>query len=71
MILLWSIIYNKIVQINADKIAGLTGFAPEQIALVKSTIAKGTTDTELAYFLTICKNVNLNPLLKQIWCYKD
>ena len=62
---------NDIVQINATKISTLTGFTPEAIAIVKSTVAKGTTDTELAFFLSICKSVNLNPLNKEIWCYKD
>jgi len=62
---------NEIVQINAEKISTLTGFSPEAIAIVKNTVAKGTTDTELAFFLSICKSVNLNPLNKEIWCYKD
>jgi len=62
---------NEIVQINADKIAALTGFKPEEIAIVKNTVAKGTTDTELAYFLNMAKSSNLNPFMKEIWCYKD
>lgn len=62
---------NQIVQINADKISAFTKFTPEEIAIVKSTVAKGTTDTELAYFLSICSSVNLNPMMKEIWCYKD
>lgn len=62
---------NDIVKINADKIAVLTGFKPEEVAILKNTVAKGTTDTELAYFLSVCKNVELNPFMKEIWCYKD
>jgi recombination protein RecT len=62
---------NDIVQLNAEKISNLTGFAPAAIALIKNTVAKGTTDTELAFFLTAAKSVNLNPLNKEIWCYKD
>lgn len=62
---------NEIVQINAEKISNLTGFSPEAIAIIKNTVAKGTTDTELAFFLSICKSVNLNPLNREIWCYKD
>lgn len=61
----------EIVQINAEKISNITGFPPEVVAIVKNTVAKGTTDTELAFFLSICKSVNLNPLNKEIWCYKD
>ena len=57
-------------QINA-RIATMTGFSPEEVGVIKGSIAKGTTDTELAYFLQVCKNVNLNPFLKQVWCFKD
>ena len=62
---------NEIVQINADKIATMTGYKSDEIALIKSTVAKGTTDTELAYFINVCKSVQLNPFNKEIWCYKD
>ena len=37
-----------IVQVNADKISELTGYKPEEVAIVKNTVAKGCTDTELA-----------------------
>lgn len=59
------------VQINADKIAGFTNFKAEEIAIIKNTVAKGTTDSELAFFLSICSSVKLNPMMKEIWCYKD
>lgn len=62
---------NEIVQINADKIANMTGYSSEEVAIVKSSVAKNTTDTELAYFLNVCKSVQLNPFNKEIWCYKD
>ena len=61
----------QIVQVTADKISKLTGFTVEQIAVVKNTVAKGTTDTELAYFLSVAKTVELSPFNKEIWCYKD
>lgn len=60
-----------IVQINADKIATMTGYSAEEVAIVKSSVAKNTSDTELAYFLNVCKSVGLNPFNKEIWCYKD
>jgi len=44
---------------------------PEQVAIVKNTVAKGTTNTELAFFLNVCKLSDLNPFIKEIWCYKD
>lgn len=62
---------NEIVQVNADKISNLTNYKPEEIAILKQTVAKGTTDTELAYFLSLSRSVDLNPFVKEIWCYKD
>lgn len=62
---------NEILTINADKISKLTKYSPEEVAIVKNTVAKGTTDTELAFFLSLCRSVNLNPMNKEIWCYKD
>jgi len=61
----------SIVELNAQKISAMTGYTPEQIAIVKTTVAKGVTDTELAYFLNIARSVNLNPFNKEIWAYKD
>ena len=62
---------NDIVQINADKIANLTGYSADEIAIIKKTVAKNTTDAELALFAKTCKTLNLNPFNKEIWCYKD
>jgi hypothetical protein len=62
---------NEITVLNADKIATMTQYSREEVAVVKATVAKGTTDTELAYFLSICRSAGLNPMLKEIWCYKD
>lgn len=56
--------------IEISKIAG-SAYTPEQVHIIKNTVAKETTDTELAYFLTVANSVNLNPFLKQIWCLKD
>jgi len=61
----------QMVQINAQKIASFTSFKEEEIAIIKNTVAKGTTDSELAFFLSICSSVHLNPMMKEIWCYKD
>lgn len=57
--------------LTADKISRVTGYTPEQIAIIKANVAKGTTDNELAYFASVCKSINLNPLNKEVWCYKD
>lgn len=61
----------EILQINADKISALTKYTSEEVAILKQTVAKGTTDTELAYFLSLSRSVELNPFVKEIWCYKD
>ncbi len=47
------------------------GYTNEQVAVIQNTVAKGTTATELAYFINVCKTVDLNPFVKEIWCYKD
>lgn len=48
-----------------------TDYSIEQIEVIKNSVAKNTTDTELKYFLNVCKSTGLNPFMKEIWCYKD
>lgn len=47
------------------------GYSKAQIRVIASSVAKGCTPAELAYFLNVCKSVNLNPFNKEVWCYKD
>lgn len=42
-------------------------YTAEQIELIKSTVAAGTTDLELALFLEVAKSSGLNPFQKQIY----
>ena len=43
-------------------------FNAEQVELIKTTVAKGTSNNQLALFLHTCKRTGLDPLAKQIHC---
>lgn len=65
---------NELVKVseNDNKISkAVLGFSPEEVAIVKNTVAKGVTDVELAFFLMNASQAELNPLNKEIWCYKN
>lgn len=60
---------------QATSLANIASFSlkdltPSQVAVIKSTIAKGATDDELQWFLYQCHALGLNPLLKEIWFIK-
>lgn len=62
----------EIVKTGNQKISDQVAiYSPEEIAIIKGTVAKGFTDLELSYFLNVAKVYQLNPFTKQIWGYKD
>lgn len=57
-----------VIQQASQSILASTGYTREEIEIVKATVAKGTTDAELAMFVRTAMKRGLDPLSKQIHC---
>jgi len=53
-----------------EEIALQQRYTPEELKLIKDTVARGTTDTEFLFFMYVAKHRRLDPLLRQIHCVK-
>ncbi len=45
-------------------------WTPDQIELIKNTVAKGCTNDEFKLFIYTAKKYGFDPLIKQVWCVK-
>lgn len=48
----------------------INNLTPNQLQLIKNTVAKGASDDELGLFLYMCHKSGLDPLKKEIWFMK-
>jgi len=56
----------EVIRTGKSGIDVFKNLSASQLALLKRTIAKGSTDDELMLFLQVCAGANLNPYLKQV-----
>ena len=61
---------NALVEVDHPQTLAVQTFSPDQIDLIKRTIAKGATDDELKLFLYQAQRTRLDPLSRQIYAVK-
>jgi len=58
--------------IDVRQVAGVADlWTPEQVDLIRRTVAPGASDDEAALFLRVAQSLDLNPFLKEVWCVKQ
>lgn len=62
---------NKKTALQVQQTSAISQFSNEDIDIIKNSVAKGTSDPELKYFLAVAASTGLNPFAKEIWCYKS
>jgi phage recombination protein Bet len=56
--------------LSLQVVSEMTGYAPSDIALISKTVAVGASLTDLAIFLHSCRQLGLDPLLRQAYWIK-
>src|SRR3954453_4394264 len=67
---------NAIIPSHQDTLSKPMGFqfvslaelSDEQKQVLKDTVALGTTDTQLTYFLNVALSQDLDPFKREVWC---
>jgi len=61
----------KMVKKENASLSTTMDFKAEVVSIVKDTICKNLSNTELMWFLYLCKQYDLDPLANEIYAYKD
>lgn len=62
---------NQQMAVTNGEQSAISQFSNTDIDIIKNSVAKGTSDAELKYFLAVAASTGLNPFQKEIWCYKS
>lgn len=55
-------------KIDFELISSNSEYSAREIEDVYNNVGNGVSETQFAYFLGVCKEVKLSPLLKEVWC---